>query len=99
MTTHLKLVYLNYLSYSSLSLENKDEGKTSTVNVSDQPQVSCDRDLSDSSTVEISAQLDLLTEGSLSKPRQNVSESYRHRNFTEPLLYHSYRSNVNAYLK
>lgn len=65
MTTHLKLVYLSSLSYSSLGLENKDEGKTSTVNVSDEPQASCDCDLSDSSTVEISAQLDLLTEGSL----------------------------------
>lgn len=47
----------------------------STVNVSDEPQVSCDCDWSD--TLEISAQMDLLTEGSLSKPRQNVSESYR----------------------
>lgn len=77
MRTHLKLVYLNYLSHSSLGLENKDEGKMSTGSVSDEPWVSCDRDLSDSSTVEICAQLDLLTEGSLSKPKQNVTESYR----------------------
>lgn len=73
MRTHLKLAYLNYLTYSSLCLENKDEGKTNT----DELWVSCDCDLSDSTTEEISAKLDLLTEGSLSKPRQNVSESYR----------------------
>lgn len=59
--THLKLVYLNYLSYSSLALENEDKGKMSTVKVSDKPWVSCDCDLTDSSTMEISAQLDLLT--------------------------------------
>lgn len=57
MRTHLKLVCLNYLTYSSLGLENKDEGKISTVNVSDEPWVSCDCDSSDSSTVEISAQM------------------------------------------
>lgn len=27
MRTHLKLVYLNYLSYTPLGLENKDEGE------------------------------------------------------------------------
>ena len=59
--THLKLVNLNYLSYSSLALENEDEGKMSTVKVSGKPWVSCGCDLSDSSTMEISAQLDLLT--------------------------------------
>lgn len=45
--TNLKLVYLNYLSYSSLASENEDEGKMSTVKVSDKPRVSCDCDLSD----------------------------------------------------
>lgn len=49
MRTHLKLVYLNYLTSGSLGLEDKDEGKTSTVNVSDEARVSCDCDLSDSS--------------------------------------------------
>lgn len=98
MRTHLKLVYLNYLTYSSLGLENKDEGRMSTVNVSDEPRVLCDCDMSDSSTVEISAQLDLLTEGSLSKPRQNITETYRQtvQNLFSTTLLQEY---MNIYLK
>lgn len=63
----------------------------------DEPRVSCDCDLSESSTVEISAQLDLLTEGSLSKPKQNVSESYKLCRTSSPPLF--YRGNVNTYLE
>lgn len=68
----------------------------STVKVSDKPWISCDCDLSDCSTMEISAQLDLLTSGTLSK----ATKSYIQRNFTEPFVFVLfYSNNVNAYLK
>lgn len=54
-------------------------GKNST----DESRVSCDCDLSDSSTVEISAQLDLLAE--------NLGKmSVRATNSAEPLLHHTF---------